>query len=420
MRLAILCCILFIFSTRIYGQESINNRISKSEELLKSLQNDREAVLRELEDLKLQQLRLDLAKKGLPQIFTGEEIITHEAMSLVYNEEMEQATWVAHVILPDVVSGMVGRSNDFRPDPLIKSGSAVDADYFLRDTLADKSIKYDGFGFDRGHLAPSADFRWSNKALSESFYYSNMSPQLADFNRNSWAKLEDLMRAYVQENNVALYVVTGPLLRENLPRIERGVNKVAIPVFYYKMALDIMNNQAIAFLMPNKKCEYPTEHYAVSIDSLENLLGRDFFPALPDSIEAIVEAMNSAKSWLKIKEQNDEKPLDPTMLPKKHFNTVQAKMYQNQNDIIKVCGTVVSTKLSSKGNVFLNLDKGFPNQIFTVSIFKDQLINFTYAPQIELMGKTICIEGKVADFNGTPSMVIEHEKSIELYIANQD
>jgi endonuclease G len=420
MRLVVLCCILFLTTTRIFGQESISNRITKTEEILKSLQNDREAILQDLEDLKLQQLRLDLAKIGLPQIFLGEEIISHEAMSLVYNEKMEQAIWVAHIILPDVVNGMVGRSNDFRPDPLVKSGSAVDADYFLRDTLADGSIKYDGFGFDRGHLAPSADFRWSNKALSESFYYSNMSPQLADFNRNSWAKLEDLMRAYVQENNVALYIVTGPLLRDNLPRIERGVNKVAIPVYYFKMALDLTNKQAVAFIMPNKKCEYPTEHYAVSIDSLEKLTGRDFYPALPDSVESIVEAMNSAKPWMKIKEQNDEKPIDPTTLPKKHFNTVQAKLYQNQNEIIKVCGKVVSTKLSSKGNVFLNLDKGFPNQIFTVSIFKDQLVNFTYAPQTELMGKTICVEGKVADFNGTPSMVIEHEKSVELYINEQD
>jgi endonuclease G len=315
---------------------------------------------------------------------------------------------------------MAGRSNDFRPDPLIKTGSAVERDYLIKDTLANGTYKYDGFGFDRGHLAPSADFRWSKKALSESFYYSNMSPQVADFNRDSWAKLEDLLRAYVQEKKVPLYVLTAPLLRPNLPRIERGVNHVAIPVYYYKIALDPVNRQAIAFLMPNKKCEYPTEHYAVSIDSLEHLTGRDFYPSLPDSLENELEKMDSAKPWMKLKEKNDEKPLDPTQLPKKHFNTVQAKLYQNQNEIITVCGTVVSTKLSSKGNVFLNLDKGFPNQIFTITIFKDQLVNFTYAPQVELMGKVICVEGKVADFNGTPSMVIEHEKSVRLYLEEEE
>ncbi len=414
---------LFVFlfiQTALWAQQPVDSKITKAEDELKALQASQVKVLHELEDLKLEQLRSDLTLIGLPKLLPGEEVILHSAMALVYNENYEQASWVAHIILPDVVSGMVGRSNDFRPDPLVKTGTSEDRDFFIRDTLSDGTYKYQGFGFDRGHLAPSADFRWSQKALSESFYYSNMSPQLADFNRDSWAKLEDLLRAYVQESRVPLYVVTAPLLREGLPVIEKAIHKVAIPVYYYKIAVDPVNRLAVAFLMPNKKCEYPTEHYSVSIDSLETLTGRDFFPALPDSLESMLEKMDSAKPWMKMKEKNDEKPLDPTSLPKKHFNTVQAKLYQNQNEKIIVCGTVVSTKLSSKGNVFLNLDKGFPNQIFTVSIFKDQLINFTYPPQTELMGRTICVEGKVADFNGTPSMVIEHEKSIRLYLSDQD
>lgn len=420
LRILSLSFLFILTQTGVKSQENLSKRIDQYENQLKSLQADQEKVLQELEDLKLENLRSDLQKNGLPTLLPGEEVIMHAAMALVYNEEYEQASWVAHIILPDVVSGMAGRSNDFRPDPLIKTGSAVERDYLIKDTLANGTYKYDGFGFDRGHLAPSADFRWSKKALSESFYYSNMSPQVADFNRDSWAKLEDLLRAYVQEKKVPLYVLTAPLLRPNLPKIERGVNHVAIPVYYYKIALDPVNKQAIAFLMPNKKCEYPTEHYAVSIDSLEHLTGRDFYSSLPDSLENELEKMDSAKPWMKLKEKNDEKPLDPTQLPKKHFNTVQAKLYQNQNEIITVCGTVVSTKLSSKGNVFLNLDKGFPNQIFTVTIFKDQLVNFTYAPQVELMGKVICVEGKVADFNGTPSMVIEHEKSVRLYLEDDE
>lgn len=420
LRILSLSFLFILTQTGVKSQENLSKRIDQYENQLKSLQADQEKVLQELEDLKLENLRSDLQKNGLPSLLPGEEVIMHAAMALVYNEEYEQASWVAHIILPDVVSGMAGRSNDFRPDPLIKTGSAVERDYLIKDTLANGTYKYDGFGFDRGHLAPSADFRWSKKALSESFYYSNMSPQVADFNRDSWAKLEDLLRAYVQEKKVPLYVLTAPLLRPNLPKIERGVNHVAIPVYYYKIALDPLNKQAIAFLMPNKKCEYPTEHYAVSIDSLEHLTGRDFYSSLPDSLENELEKMDSAKPWMKLKEKNDEKPLDPTQLPKKHFNTVQAKLYQNQNEIITVCGTVVSTKLSSKGNVFLNLDKGFPNQIFTVTIFKDQLVNFTYAPQVELMGKVICVEGKVADFNGTPSMVIEHEKSVRLYLEDDE
>jgi endonuclease G len=87
-----------------------------------------------------------------------------------------------------------------------------------------------------------------------------------------------------------------------------------------------------------------------------------------------------------------------------------------QNERISVCGKVVSTKLSAKGNVFLNLDKAFPNQILTVTIFKDRMGNFTYRPEEVLMGKTICVEGKVTDFNGTPSMVLENEKAVRVMV----
>ena len=81
---------------------------------------------------------------------------------------------------------------------------------------------------------------------------------------------------------------------------------------------------------------------------------------------------------------------------------------------IRVMGKVVSTKLSAKGNVFLNLDKQFPNQIFTVTIFKDQMINFSYPPDKVLEGKKIIVTGKVTNFNGVPSMAIENEDDIEI------
>jgi endonuclease G len=111
-------------------------------------------------------------------------------------------------------------------------------------------------------------------------------------------------------------------------------------------------------------------------------------------------------------------PLKANELPKNHFNTVQAKLYSGKNERVTVCGTVVSTKLSSKGNVFLNLDKGFPNQIFTVTIFKDQMVNFSYAPHEFLDRKTICVSGKISDFNGTPSMQIENEEAIRFFDAD--
>ena len=121
------------------------------------------------------------------------------------------------------------------------------------------------------------------------------------------------------------------------------------------------------------------------------------------------------KDWLPPSEQSDVEPLSPPSLPRNHFNTVQAKRYMGSGEVINVCGTVVSTNLSRKGNVFLNLDKKFPNQIFTATIWKDNMVNFSYEPHKELMGKKVCIKGKVVNFNGTPSISIEQEEQIELY-----
>ncbi|MFM2196359.1 MAG: hypothetical protein RL092_1959 [Bacteroidota bacterium] len=406
--------IAIILSLNAVSQVVYPAEIEKLNKEIEFLKNQESELKAKLEEQKLNYWSNEINSWGLPELAPQDELVKHALMSLVYSEKHEQAIWVAHVISPDVKNGSIGRSNDFRPDPKVKSGSCNDRDYFIRDTLADGNIKYDGFGFDRGHLAPSADFRWSAKALSESYFYSNMSPQLADFNRISWAKLEDMTRSYAERNQTPVMIVTGPLLRDGLPRVERAIHKPSIPTYYYKMAVDRKNKCAVAFLMPNKKCEYPAEYYAVSIDSLEKLTGINFFPNLPDDEEQLLESMKDPKLFMAPKEMTDSKPLDPTSLPRNHFNTVQAKLYAGKNETITVCGTVVSTKLSSKGNVFLNLDKSFPNQIFTVSIFKDQLINFSYLPHEELIGKTIYVTGKVTDFNGTPSMSIQDEQSIKI------
>jgi endonuclease G len=303
----------------------------------------------------------------------------------------------------------------FRPDTLIATGSSVEQDYFIKTKNKDGTYTYDGFGFDRGHLAPSADFRWSPKALSESFLYSNMTPQRPEFNRDSWAKLEDLIRGYILRNpHSQLYIVTGPVLTPGLPRIPKAKNNVSIPEKHFKVAVDLDKKQAIAFIMENKKAELPMESYAVTIDEVEKITGIDFFPQLPDTLENRLEATKHVKPFLSLSEQEDIEPLDPTTLPRKTFNTVQAQIYIGKREKICVCGTIVSTKLSSKGNIFLNLDKRFPNQIFSISIFKEKTINFSYNPSEFLMGEKICVTGIVTKYNSTPTMNIENEKAIEV------
>jgi endonuclease G, mitochondrial len=409
--------LLLLFAIAVqhsFAQTDVDQKIKQKQDSIAYFQNKIKAVESSMEDLKLSRLRNDLKTNGLPKLQANEILIEHLAMSLVYDESHEVAKWVAHIITADVVNGNEGRTNDFRPDPLVKTGSADETDYFTK-TKDGKGYKYEGYGYDRGHLAPSADFRWSQKALSESYLYSNMTPQVADFNRISWAKLEDMMRNYIVRNpGTQLYMVTGPVLTQDLPKVPKAINKLSIPKWHYKIALDLKNKRAVAFLMENKKAEAPLETYSTTIDEIEKITGIDFFASLTDSIENRLEAKKDIKAFQGMAEQDDVEPIDATSLPRNTFNTTQAQIYMGKGERVTVCGTVVSTKLSSKGNIFINLDKQFPNQVFSISIFKDKTVNFTYKPEEFLKGKKICVTGIITKYNGTPTMNIENEKAIKV------
>lgn len=401
--------LVLILSSFVMSGQTIDAQLANKEDQRRLILQQLDQLDTEIESLKFGQIQEDLRSVGLP---AGEQI-WHSAMVLSYAEEYEQARWVAHIIRPEVADGRGARTNDFREDPLVATGSAVEADYFLKYLQADSTYKYDGFGWDRGHLAPSADFRWSEKALSESYFYSNMSPQLGDFNRDGWAELEGMLRGYVDRSCRQLYVVTGGVLQEGLAVVERGVNKVSVPEQYYKVVLDLETRKAIAFLMPNEKLRYPIEHYAVSVDAVEELTGLDFFN-LVDGQEQL-EAEADTKYWIPAVAAGDVDPIYAPSLPRGHFNTVQAKLYMGEGKKITVVGKVVSSRYSQAGNLWFNLDKQYPNAIFSVMIRKEDLINFSGNPKEKIIGQVIAVKGSVWKLGQQPAMTIDKEAAISIF-----
>jgi len=386
----------------IVAQQVVEQEIAKMEGKLEAAQEE-EAVMRaELEALKLQQIQYDLEHSvGFPQSNHAGEIVLHSAMAVGYSEQHEQAAWVAHVITPDIIYGNKSRTNDFRPDSTITTGTPVTEDYW-------------DSGYDRGHLAPSADFRWSRKALSESYLYSNMSPQRPELNREIWAELEGKLRGVVIRENKRLYVVTGGILHDSLHTI--GIkNEVSVPEWYYKVALDLTGpeKKGIGFLLPNRMANNPLMAYAVTIDSVEKLTGINFFPKLTQMEEKYLEGSIHIDSWLDEKEQGESLPVDMELLPRGYVNTQVVKYHIDRK--IGVCGKVVSTKFHEpSGGTFLNLDRKFPHQVFSVTIWKDARPNFSYLPEHFLLNKDVCITGTVRMNRGTPTMNIEHEKQISM------
>lgn len=213
----------------------------------------------------------------------SEEIIKHKYYTLNYNEDHEVANWVSYELDHSRLQGCVKRKNNFRIDPLVTTGSADAADY-------------KGSGFDRGHLVPAGDMKFNAQAMSETFYFSNMTPQPGPFNQGRWSQLEYLIRAWALKYT-KIWIVTGPILLPNLPTIGKN-NQVSVPEEYYKVILrkEGRNYKGIAFLMHIHVPYRDLASYTTSIDQVEELSGFDFFQFLSKEQE-YAEKEIDLKSW---------------------------------------------------------------------------------------------------------------------------
>jgi len=192
------------------------------------------------------------------------------------------------------LQGTAERSDDFRPDPELPVGKRAEL------------IDYKNSGYDRGHMAPAADFTRSDSAMSETFLLSNMTPQRSHLNRGVWEHLEEQVRTFTQ-NRGSIWIVTGSLFidesgRRCGPFAWIGPDSVAVPTHFFKAILSELasgTHEMFAFILPNwsSGLSDPTRNYLVSVDSVGKVSGLDLFDALPDSEEAGLEA-KVAVEWL--------------------------------------------------------------------------------------------------------------------------
>ena len=218
----------------------------------------------------------------LPTSTTG-QIVHHQNYSLSYSERYEQAEWVAYELKAAHLSSTNHKRPYFEIDKTVKTGAAHWRNY-------KKS------GYDRGHLCPAGDRRFSKEAHDETFLTSNISPQEHKFNAGVWNRLEQKVRYWAKKND-GVFVVTGGVLINGLSTI--GDEDVSVPNQFYKVILDNTNGKikVLAFLMNHQNSDLPLYKFVVSVDEVEVLTGIDFFQQLEDSLENKLEASSSYKSW---------------------------------------------------------------------------------------------------------------------------
>lgn len=227
-------------------------------------------------------VKIDTNEYFLPTSTTG-QIVHHNGYSLSYSEPHEQAEWVAYELKKSHLSNTNFKRPYFEIDNAVKTGAAHWRNY-------KKS------GYDRGHLCPAGDRKYSQSAHDETFLTSNISPQEHSFNAGVWNTLEQKVRYWASKYN-GVFVVTGGVLKGNMKTI--GDEEVSVPNQFYKVLID--NNtgktKMIAFLMPHKDSNEPLYKFVVSVDEIEELTGIDFFSELENGLENKLEASSSYKAW---------------------------------------------------------------------------------------------------------------------------
>ena len=225
---------------------------------------------------------LEFSETYLPESTTG-AIVEHVFFTLSYSERHEQAEWVAYELTREQLSKNEFDRPYFVQDRKVKSGSA---DW----------KNYKGSGYDRGHLCPAGDRRFTYDAYHETFLTSNISPQDHEFNSGLWNRLEQKVR-YWAEKYDGVFVVTGGVLTDNLNTI--GDERVSVPNEFYKIVVDASTEppKSIAFLMPNEASSNSIFDYVVSIDEIEARTKIDFFYQLYDGLEEHLESAVDIKAW---------------------------------------------------------------------------------------------------------------------------
>ncbi len=218
---------------------------------------------------------------------TPETMVRYKGMDVSFNPRMHIPNWVSWELTAEETSGSEPRYNKFSCDENVPGCP----DHF----------DYNYSGYDRGHMAPAGDMKWDEQAMRETFYMTNICPQVKSFNTGTWKRLEDKCRIWARADS-AIVIVCGPVLTDSITEFI-GDSRVAVPKRFFKViaAPHAKPPRGIGFIMANGKVQGGMQSAAVSIDEVERITGHDFFSSLPDDVEADIESQNDFHYWSTIK-----------------------------------------------------------------------------------------------------------------------
>ena len=211
---------------------------------------------------------------GKPVVTSDEKVtyLCRRMYVLEHSPSRHTAYWSAEHLIGKQQTMSGKRINAFKADPDLPKDEAA------------KPSDYTNSGYDRGHMSPVGDMYVDKKAMLESFYMSNMAPQVPGNNENGWRLLEMFVKELSQARG-DLYVVTGPVYVGPIKYIGKG--KVAVPTHFYKIIVDTNTNAVMSFIVPNIPFEQKDiPKYIASISEIKRLTDINFFPTPNKLVES--------------------------------------------------------------------------------------------------------------------------------------
>jgi len=214
------------------------------------------------------------------------QLLQKEGFFVSYNTTTLCANFVAWELTSSESKGKIAeRTNWFEEDNTLSEDIQV------------KYSDYSNSRYDRGHLCPAGDNKYSQKAMEDCFLMTNICPQAKNLNKGAWNDLEMQCRYWARKYG-CVYIACGPIFDSDHPKKIGKKRKISVPDRFFKVVMTKGKEpKAIGFIFPNDDVYDSWKNYAVSVDEIEKITGFDFFYQLDDLLEERIESKKTLNGW---------------------------------------------------------------------------------------------------------------------------
>lgn len=221
-----------------------------------------------------------------------ERIVRRTGYTVSFNPGLRIPNWVAWILTEDRLEKNVASrpgTEAFVPDPEIPG-------------CPDRQYNYSKYRYERGHICPAADNKWSVTAMRECFYMSNICPMSRSLNHDAWNEIEEKCRDWAQNRYDTVIYIVGGIVPSSAGHCPKGIpayvginDDIAVPYRMFKAVL--RNDPKTGWTAVGYVFDQTGRAEMKTVDEIEEMTGFDLFHNLPDNIEYKVEASDGSLDW---------------------------------------------------------------------------------------------------------------------------